>query len=115
MNVPSAPAATTFHVPPDLQHLRVSLQQFLNDRPSLDCLAVGAFVFTQRAASQEGHVAPVPHPRDTYRVHFDFDATNMNELTIEQGQSVELIQKSDTGKLPDLPMLLLRIAAKLRL
>ncbi|KAI4122105.1 MAG: hypothetical protein LQ347_006625, partial [Umbilicaria vellea] len=98
MNIASAPAATTFHVPPDLQYLRVSLQQFLNDRPSVDCLAVGAFVFTQRAASQQGHVAPVSHTRDTYRVLYEFDATNINELTIEQGQSVELIQKSDTVK-----------------
>lgn len=110
MNIASAPAATTFHVPPDLQYLRVSLQQFLNDRPSVDCLAVGAFVFTQRAASQQGHVAPVSHTRDTYRVLYEFDATNINELTIEQGQSVELIQKSDTGKLPDLPRILRRIA-----
>ena len=94
MIVTTAPQAITIHIPPNLQHLTVPLQTFLNEQPFVDCLAVGAFVFTQAVASPSAHVA------DAYRALYDFSATNDNEFTLEEGQLVEVIQKDDDGRVP---------------
>lgn len=96
--VTPAPEPITFHVPPDLQHLRVPLKRFLDERPSINCLAVGAFVFTHRAAPPLAHVTPVSPLPDTHRAIYDFNGTSETEFTLVADQLVEVIEKDDTGK-----------------
>ncbi|KAA6414564.1 MAG: hypothetical protein FRX48_01313 [Lasallia pustulata] len=97
MSATLAPEATTIHIAPDLQHLRVPLRSFLDNRPSLDCLAVGAFVFTPGAVSPTAHVASVSPIRNTYRALYDFEGTSEHEFTLKQGRLVEVTQENDSG------------------
>ena len=46
MSTPEIQKPISIHIPPDLQHLAVPLQQFLEKHPSYSCLAVGAFIFS---------------------------------------------------------------------
>ena len=46
MSHPETQKPISIHIPPDLRHFAVPLQQFLEEHPSYSCLAVGAFIFS---------------------------------------------------------------------
>ena len=58
MSTPASQKPISIHIPPDLQHLAIPLQKFLEQHPSYSCLAVGAFIF-----SISNGDSPSDHPR----------------------------------------------------